>query len=207
MRFVRGNAAIRDHTDNGKDILLFEALGKGQPARFLGRFACQSWDIFRGPDRNNQEREAIQFHLVKLASDAEITQDQDFAPSSSDSLEELRLRAMQAARPRQSAKWPEAPRAYRERSRAVREYVLARAGGRCELTGEDAPFLTRSGAPYLEVHHTRRLSDDGPDDPRFVAAICPTVHREIHYGQHGKDLNDRLITKLEDIEKKLAPPN
>jgi 5-methylcytosine-specific restriction protein A len=201
MRFIKGNAAIRDHAQNGKDLLLFEALGKGRPLRFLGRFACQSWDTFRGLDRNKQEREAIQFHLVKLASEVELDGDQDFEPPEFDDLAELRKKAFEAARPRQSPKWSDAPRAYRERSKAVRDYVLARAGGKCELTGKDAPFLTSSGAPYLEVHHTRRLADGGPDDPRFVAAICPTVHREIHYGENGKDLNDRLKVKLEQIER------
>jgi 5-methylcytosine-specific restriction protein A len=29
MEFVRGNKAIRDHSANSKDMLLFEALGKG----------------------------------------------------------------------------------------------------------------------------------------------------------------------------------
>ncbi len=47
----------------------------------------------------------------------------------------------------------------------------------------------------------RALSDDGPDDPRWVAAITPTVHREIHYGEGGDDLNRRLKEKLKKIEK------
>lgn len=82
----------------------------------------------------------------------------------------------------------------------MKRYVLARASGKCELTGRDAPFVTKSGQPYLEVHHTRRLSDDGPDDPRFVAAICPKVHREIHFGVDGERLNKSLILKLGEIE-------
>lgn len=200
MRFHKGNAAIRDHAVNGKDLLLFEALGKRQPVRFLGRFACQSWSTFRGPDRDNDEREAIQFHLVKLASDAEVSNDQDITLPDFTNLEELRQKAQEAARPRPSSSWSDAPREYRARSKAVRDYVLARANGRCELSGEPAPFITRSGAPYLEVHHTKRLADDGPDDPRYVAAICPTVHREIHYGENGKELNERLLAKLETIE-------
>ena len=83
----------------------------------------------------------------------------------------------------------------------MKDYVLARANGICELTGERAPFRTKLGAPYLEVHHTRRLSDEGPDDPRWVAAITPTLHREIHYGEHGEELNRRLQEKLRLIEE------
>ena len=85
--------------------------------------------------------------------------------------------------------------------RAVREYVLARAAGVCELTGMSAPFMTKSGKPYLEAHHIRKRSDDGPDDPRWVAAITPTAHREIHYGENGEELNSRLQDRLKDIEK------
>ena len=29
MRFIKGNKAIRDHSINGKELLLFESLGKG----------------------------------------------------------------------------------------------------------------------------------------------------------------------------------
>jgi len=200
MQFLRGNAALRDHARDGKDILLFESLGKGKPVRFLGRFACQSWDDFRGLDSNNQERSAIRFHLVKLASNVEMQSDLDMQPQEDDDLDALRAKAKKASTPTQSKKWSSAPMAYRERSKAVRDYVLARAKGKCELTGREAPFLTRSGAPYLEVHHTRRLSDDGPDDPRYVAALCPSVHREIHYGKDGELLNEKLKERLKTIE-------
>ena len=57
--------------------------------------------------------------------------------------------------------------AVRERSAAVREYVLARSTGVCEGCGTPAPFVTAQGAPYLEPHHTRRLSDGGPDHPAW----------------------------------------
>ena len=200
MEFKGGNAHIRDHDANGRELLLFEALGKRLPVRFVGRFACQSWDTFRGPDTDGNERTCIRFHLVRVSADAETTRDEAIVPSSSMSLEDLRAAALQAAKPQQEKTWKEARVAYRARSDAVKEYVLARANGICELTGEPAPFLTTAGRPYLEVHHTRRLSDDGPDDPRFVAAIGPAVHREIHFGANGDELNQRLIEKLAKIE-------
>ncbi|WP_319520225.1 HNH endonuclease [uncultured Martelella sp.] len=203
MAFIRGNAAIRDHDSNGKELLLFEALGKSKPVRFLGRFACQSWDIFRGPDTEGKLRDCIQFHLVKLGTDSGPLPDEkkyEIEPSADTPLSVLRRRAIEASKPAQSKRWSNARQAYRQRSKAVRDYVLARADGKCELTGEAAPFKTASGAPYLEVHHTRRLSDDGPDDPRYVAAIDPTIHRRIHFGEDGKQLNDRLALRLVEIE-------
>ncbi|MDO6477975.1 hypothetical protein Q4578_11105 [Shimia thalassica] len=199
MEFRAGNKAIRDHISDGKDLLMFEALGKGKPVRFLGEFACQSWDTFTGSDREGNDRECIQFHLVKLEAGSQVTDTREQVDINTP-LEELRRRAFDAAAPSQSVNWQDAPRHYRKRSKAVRDYVLIRAGGKCELTGRPAPFVTRQGNPYLEVHHTRRLSDDGPDDPRWVAAIDPTVHREIHFGIEGETLNKQLIDKLREIE-------
>ena len=39
----------------------------------------------------------------------------------------------------------------------------------------------------------RRISDDGPDDPQFVAPVGPSAHREIHYGENGPSLNEAPI--------------
>jgi 5-methylcytosine-specific restriction protein A len=82
----------------------------------------------------------------------------------------------------------------------VRLYVLARAAGVCESCNQPAPFMTAKGQPYLEPHHTRRLSDGGPDDPRFVGAVCPSCHREIHHGMHGQAKNDALIVVIQRKE-------
>ena len=52
MRFIAGNKAIRDHLENGKEILLFEALGKSKPVRYVGSVVCASWEYRKGPDKN-----------------------------------------------------------------------------------------------------------------------------------------------------------
>jgi len=201
MEFRAGNRAIRDHAENGKELLLFEALGKGRPVRFLGKFACPTWEYGRGPDREGRERTTIRFHLVRTALEAGEVVAETSSSVEKPTLAELRRRAFEAVKATQSGAFKEARQVLYERSRAVREYVLSRANGCCELTGEPAPFQTKSGEPYLEVHHTRRLSDDGPDDPRWVAAITPTAHREIHYGENGDELNRVLREKLKSIEE------
>jgi 5-methylcytosine-specific restriction protein A len=201
MEFRAGNRAIRDHAKDGKELLLFEALGKGRPVRFLGKFACPTWEYSRGPDREGNDRTTIRFHLVRTALEAGEAEAESLPPAEQPALAELRRRAYEAVKATQSVRVKEARQVLYERSRAVRDYVLGRANGHCELTGEPAPFRTKSGAPYLEVHHTRRLSDDGPDDPRWVAAITPTAHREIHYGESGDELNRLLQEKLKLIEQ------
>lgn len=87
------------------------------------------------------------------------------------------------------------------RSVAVKRYALARAEGVCESCNQAAPFLTKQGEPYLEVHHLFRIADGGPDKPTGVAAICPTCHRRIHNGVDGPEFNSKLAIAIENLEK------
>ena len=87
-----------------------------------------------------------------------------------------------------------------ERSEAVKAYVLRRADGRCEGCDKEAPFRTKQGRPYLEPHHTTRVADGGPDQPRWVIALCPNCHRRVHHGRDGESYNDELEEKLAEIE-------
>jgi len=63
-----------------------------------------------------------------------------------------------------------------------------------------APFRTARGHPYLEPHHTRRLSDGGPDDYHHVIALFPTCHRRVHHPADGENYNGELRVKLDAIE-------
>lgn len=194
MEFKRGNRAIRDHVADGRQLLVFQALGKGQPVRFMGEFACASHNYGRGPDREGNARRTIRFHLVPV-SDATPT---SLAPVDTPplkltySLEELRDRALNASKASTNDNWRTAKTVQRNRSQDIRAYVLRRAGGVCELTGKQAPFRALTGEPYLEVHHIHRLSDGGLDHPKNCAAVTPNAHREIHHGENGKELDDRL---------------
>jgi predicted restriction endonuclease len=69
----------------------------------------------------------------------------------------------------------------RDRSAAVRERVLRRACGVCELCGEPG-FATAAGSIYLETHHVIPLSREGPDHDSNVVALCPNDHRRAHFG-------------------------
>ena len=62
----------------------------------------------------------------------------------------------------------------------VRYKVLERAAGKCELCQSPAPFLTPSGAPYLEVHHLVRIDEGGAIGPDNAVALCPNCHRQLH---------------------------
>lgn len=74
----------------------------------------------------------------------------------------------------------------------VRDYVLARAGGKCELCGAPAPFNLANGALFLEVHHIRQLASAGPDTTSNAVALCPNCHREAHLGARKNTISKKL---------------
>jgi 5-methylcytosine-specific restriction protein A len=67
------------------------------------------------------------------------------------------------------------------RDPAVVAWVSAQARGCCEGCGGRAPFISAAGAPYLEVHHVRRLADGGSDTVTNAVALCPNCHRRCHH--------------------------
>jgi 5-methylcytosine-specific restriction protein A len=203
MTFTRGNRAIAEHANNGRALYLFKARGKGNGYEYMGEFSCA--DMFNRiqPDVTGQDRIAIVFRLVPVGVSAEIIETQELDEDEachSESLAAARLAALAACKPSRDDLGLSAPRKIYQRSRQVSHYVLMRANGECESCERPAPFLRRDGTPYLEPHHVNRVSDGGLDHPRYVGAICPSCHREIHSGVHGALLNERLKQRLVAIE-------
>ncbi|MGN0421596.1 MAG: helix-turn-helix domain-containing protein [Lachnospiraceae bacterium] len=62
----------------------------------------------------------------------------------------------------------------------VARTILDESNGICELCGEQAPFYTRDGTPYLEAHFVQWLSDGGRATIDNVVALCPNCHKKIH---------------------------
>ena len=62
MQFLRGNTAIRDHIDNGKEIHLFEKTKKGY-ARYIGKMVYEGHYYRQGPDITGRNRQIIVFKL------------------------------------------------------------------------------------------------------------------------------------------------
>lgn len=85
------------------------------------------------------------------------------------------------------------------RDAKVREQVLRRAGGVCEECNEPG-FLKPDGKPYLETHHVISLSEQGPDQPHNVIALCANDHRRAHYAKNWLELQDRFLAKLQKFK-------
>lgn len=205
MQMGAGNRAIRDHAIAGKDLLVFRSTGKSRPYIFIDAFSCAGWEYSSQPDTKGAMRQAIVFTLVPINSinakdDVANVKGEDVA---ADDLLTLRARALAAAAPAPATATQKTRTVY-ERSADVRRYVLARADGKCEGCGTPAPFITAAGEPYLEAHHIRRLTDGGPDDPSFVAGICPNCHRRAHYGSDRATLNEELLAAVQAAEASFA---
>ncbi len=208
MHFVRGNAAIRDHADTGRDLHVFEADGAGF-ARYVGQMVYAGHELVPNtPDVDGHIRTSIVFHLVPIegadpratspADVAEALLSADDAPRLPDLWTSPMATVLEAALARadQAPTARDGRRIVRTRSEAVRVYVQRRANGRCEGCGSPAPFQTVEARPYLEPHHIRRLSDGGPDHPGWVIALCPNCHRRVHHGADGSDYNHQLMAAM-----------
>ncbi|MCE7763079.1 HNH endonuclease [Pseudomonas putida] len=200
MSLSGGNEAIAQHAEKGRALHLFESLGKSKGYRYEGEFSCADIVEQTLPDAKGEDRKALVFRLVPVGHAAKSETGEEDAINLSDSLDEARIAALEACKPATDTMSQSAPRRLYQRSRTVAHYVLMRASGKCESCDKPAPFLKRDGTPYLEPHHVNRLSDGGLDHPRFVGAVCPTCHREIHSGANGTAVNDLLKLKLDYLE-------
>jgi len=201
MEFIKGNRAIRDHAEDGKELLLFEATKRKGFHQFKGLFACAGYNFVDANDREGNLRKSIVFDLLPAALNLEEC---DAAEGSLDpelDIVQLRNLAYQDGADNSATDTKSRVQIYRRRSAEVKAYVLARANGICECCQESAPFTRQNGSPYLEAHHVLRRADDGPDSPDSVAGICPTCHRHIHHGVGGVELNEKLIGRIKLKEK------
>jgi HNH endonuclease len=81
------------------------------------------------------------------------------------------------------------PKRMRQISDFVRDpYIvaaaLARADDQCEVSNCKSQLFQRDDdRSYLEVHHIVPLGEGGDDTLINAAALCPSCHRELHFGK------------------------
>lgn len=194
MQMTDRNLRLRNHVADRKSLLLFSDVVGG--LIYEGEFVCDDHHIELAPDKNGKERDAIVFHLRPIESATTVFAELPIEHAVS--LADRRKRAFDAAEP--NPKKRQVKGSIFERSRRIRDYVVSRSQGRCEHCRKNAPFERPGGAPYLEAHHIHNLSDNGPDDPIYVAAVCPNCHREAHFGVHKAKVDTTLLAWVEKIE-------
>ena len=80
-----------------------------------------------------------------------------------------------------------------KRTRQINDFVrdpyivaaaLTRAQDRCEMSNcKSLLFQRDDDRSYLEVHHIVPLAEGGDDTLINAAALCPSCHRELHFGK------------------------
>ena len=200
MTFSRGNKALRDHIQDGKDVYLFEYIDPGI-VRFVDQMLCIGYELRVSQDAENKLRRAIVFRLVSLrAFSPDIHEDDAILAAFDDmAFEELRQLAIEANEEPDLTVHPHRPAAYP--GAALRAYIHRRASGFCEGCNEEAPFYTDSDRPYLEVHYIRRPSDVGAEHPVWAAALCPNCHRRAHAAHDSDAFNAELHESIRQKEK------
>lgn len=68
---------------------------------------------------------------------------------------------------------------YQRRAR-VRAIVRNRAGGRCEICGDE--FVLRKGNLNASMHHRKMRQYNGPDSVANLLHLCNPCHKRIHKG-------------------------
>ena len=202
MQFVRGNLALRDHAENGEDVHLFEQEPDGPSLlRAVGRRRLELARRCARPERQPSPGDRVRPRRSRRRARSADTAgggDRRERPA----LDDAARRASHRGRLGRSASRRRPP------SQAQRLPAQRRPQGlRAQTRRRDLRGLRAAGAvpddagrPYLEPHHTRRLSDGGPDDYHHVIALCPTCHRRVHHGEDGATYNADLVAKLATIE-------
>jgi 5-methylcytosine-specific restriction protein A len=172
--------------------------------KFEGLFEVGSVNIITATGGKRNGDKLVQYNLIPAEN---IFNMESELPLLLLAKEDLSLRDFRDKIKQQNKKPPQGNKisieVYRARSRDVKLYALRRAAGTCEHCNKQAPFISSSNEPFLEVHHIFRLADDGPDEPENVAALCPNCHKEAHYGGNIENLKQVLAKKIINKEKKI----
>lgn len=83
----------------------------------------------------------------------------------------------------------------------VKAWVLINSKGVCENCSSNAPFISNTGIPYLEVHHVRRLADKGSDTTDNAVAVCPNCHKALHYSEAKESIIESLYKQISRLKK------
>ena len=200
----KGNQDISRHSNsliagNAKSVLLFttrEPTAKeiqkrasyAKRYRFEGIFMCKSWELITPEIGSRKGDMLICFRLIPLANSNSATY--ETIASTPDELNNLRRDLVNNLGGRKTM--PTSFTQIYERSKLARTYALSRAQCFCELCSTKAPFKTKAGNHFLEVHHIEHVAKGGLDHPTNLAALCPNCHRAVHYSNAA----ERLVSKL-----------
>ncbi|NMA04739.1 MAG: HNH endonuclease [Acholeplasmataceae bacterium] len=197
---VSQNRTLNESNTNGVDVFLFEVF-EGNKYIYRGQVKlCENPYQEKQKDEDGILRNVWIFP-VKVLNNYEVTIEKDVIDNNFKKKEKNAKKLSDAeleekAKESQSIKTSvrrTASQTY-ERNVYVAEFAKRRAKGICQLCGNQAPFKSKSGDPYLETHHIEWLSKGGTDTIENTVALCPNCHKRMHVVGSSED-----IKKLKSI--------
>lgn len=82
----------------------------------------------------------------------------------------------------------------------IRQFVIKRANGFCQLCDNQAPFLDRDEHPYLEIHSVEAATEGGTHTPDNLVALCPNCNRKLDINPSQLD-EEKLRKILKNYQK------
>jgi 5-methylcytosine-specific restriction enzyme A len=201
MSFVRGNKAIIEHSKEGKDLHLFQYTKEPGKVIYIGQMVCTGFQEKIAPDIKGNDRKVYVFELQPLSKFIMVDMEEELNDDEiwQTPLIENRKRAFEAAE--ENPQVVTRNQSIIKRSEIIRIYVIQRANEHCEFCEKEAPFRTVKGRAYLESHHIRRLTDGGPDNPIYMAALCPNCHRKAHFSKERDQIKHALLLLIQEKER------
>jgi len=194
QELTRENKILAQSDNNGVRVVLFEKYFKNQYT-FIGEVTLlRSPKIENQRDFNNQMRKVFVFPL-KLKSGFSRPPIPEESSKKQEEKEEreaqklpddelLKRAKEQGGKP--GTKVVSATRY--ETNKNVSNHAKRRAQGKCDLCGQNAPFLDKKNVPFLETHHIQWMSKGGLDTIDNTAALCPNCHRRMHHLNLDQDV-------------------
>lgn len=75
----------------------------------------------------------------------------------------------------------------------LRNTVISRANGHCQLCEMRAPFNFPNGSPYLELHKVIQSPNVNVEFINDYVALCPNCHKKIEISPTPTDINKLLL--------------
>lgn len=82
-----------------------------------------------------------------------------------------------------------------------RQWIIDNFPNKCQRCGQET-FYKKNDVMFFEVHHIKPLSEGGEDEITNLSKICPTCHRESHYGKEDKKIYNHLLNSTQFLLKK-----
>lgn len=96
-----------------------------------------------------------------------------------------------------------------KRNKQVAFNAISINGCQCDIDPSHKLFFKQDNTKYIEVHHIIPMSAQRDfsiplDREENIACLCPSCHREIHYGRNKRKMVEKLLSEKEEKLKNVG---